>query len=148
MIKRLSAEDRQLVLDHLLRLSRDDRYTRFCAAVGDDFIKRYALDTMMFDTDAHFGVLDGEKLVAFGSCIRLKDGSAELAFSIDEGHRGTGIARSLMKATIDHAREGGVSKLCMSCLRMNKKMQALAKSFGLNLTITYDEAYAELGITR
>jgi hypothetical protein len=32
----------------------------------------------------------------------------------------------------------------MSCLRQNQQMQAVAKSFGLKMTIDFHEAYAEL----
>jgi hypothetical protein len=32
----------------------------------------------------------------------------------------------------------------VSCLRTNKKMQALARSFSMDLDINEDEAYAEL----
>jgi GNAT superfamily N-acetyltransferase len=93
-------------------------------------------------------VIDDGKLIALASCVKLNDGSAELAFSIDADRRGTGLARKLLETTIDYAHAAGAAKLCMSCLRTNKKMRELAKSFGLNLTITYDEVYAELGISR
>lgn len=136
------------IYEHLLRLSREDRYLRFCSAVSDDFIHRYVYSMMNTTRDPVYGAVVDGKLVGIASIAVIDGTSCELAFSIDFGYRGTGIARNLMKTAIGRCRELGMQKLCMSCLRSNRKMQALAQSFGLNMTITYDEAYAELGITK
>lgn len=147
-IEELDEPNRQQVLEHLLRLSRADRYLRFCTAASDDFIQNYVAKVMSFDGDLCYGAFEDGKLVGLAHIAVVSETSCELAFSIDETHRGSGLARNLMKTAIARCRELGMQKLCMSCLRQNKKMQALATSFGLNMTITYDEAYAELGVTR
>lgn len=144
----LSPADLPQIAEHLLRLSADDRYLRFCTSATDDFIRRYVFKIMNLDKDLAYGAFDGPKLVGLAHIVLIDDTSCELAFSIDEEYRGHGLARVLMRTAIGACEELDVSKLCMSCLRQNKKMQALATSFGLSMTITYDEAYAELGITR
>ena len=147
-IEPLDSSAKQQVYEHLLRLSPDDRYLRFCITAGDSFIQRYVFEVMDLSRDLAFGAYSDGKLVGLANIAIVSDTSCELAFSIDADFRGTGLARSLMKTAIARCRELGVTKLCMSCLRENRKMQALATSFGLNMTITYDEAYAELGVTR
>jgi RimJ/RimL family protein N-acetyltransferase len=72
--------------------------------------------------------------------------TCEVGFSVDADERGNGLARMLMKAVLEYCHESGVNTLFMSCLRSNKKMQAIATSFGLQMTINFDEAYAEIEI--
>ena len=147
-IDELSELNRQQVLEHLLRLSSEDRYLRFCTVASDDFIKRYVTSVMNLDISlAYGGFVDG-KLVGMAHIALIDTDKCELAFSIDVEHRGSGLARNLMKTSIARCRELGMKQLCMSCLRENRKMQALATSFGLNMTITYNEAYAELGVVQ
>jgi RimJ/RimL family protein N-acetyltransferase len=147
-IDELSSMNKQQVYEHLLRLSPDDRYTRFCTTATDAFIRRYVFEVMDLDTSPSYGAFANGKLVGFAHIAVIDLERCELAFSIDEDHRGSGLVRNLMRTAIAWCREHGMQKLCMSCLRQNKKMQALATSFGLNMTITYDEAYAELGIVQ
>lgn len=147
-IKQLEDIDKVQIYEHLLRLSREDRYLRFCISVSDDFIHRYVYATMNLVRDPSYGAFTDGRLVGMANIVLVSATECELAFTIDAEHRGTGLARTLMKTAIARCRELGVQKLCMSCLRENRKMQALATSFGLNMTITYDEAYAELGITK
>ena len=147
-IDELCELNRQQVLEHLLRLSPDDRYLRFCTAASDNFIKTYVTKVMALDGDLCFGAFDDGQLVGMAHIAVVTETSCELAFSIDEPYRGTGLARNLMKTAIGRCKELGMQKLCMSCLRENKKMQALARSFGLSMTIDFNEAYAELGIKR
>ena len=151
-IDQLSAIDSQQVLAHLLRLSPEDRYLRFCTAASDEFIRRYVETTMVLDNNLTFGAFvrvgDRVSLIGLANIAIVNETSCELAFSIDEDLRGSGLARQLMRTAITKCEELGMSKLCMSCLRTNKKMQALASLFGLRITIDYDEAYAELGITK
>ena len=147
-IEELTELNRQQVLEHLLRLSPEDRHLRFCTAASDSYITTYATKVISFDGDLCFGAFDNGKLVGLAHIAVVSETSCELAFSIDEPYRGAGLARNLMKTAIARCRELGMSKLCMSCLRENRKMQALARSFGLSMTIDFNEAYAELGITR
>lgn len=147
-VETLGDINRQQVYEHLLRLSPEDRYLRFCTAASDSFIHRYVFEVMNLDMSPSFGAFVDGKLVGFAHIAVIDTEKCELAFSIDTEYRGTGLARNLMKTSIGWCREHDMKKLCMSCLRQNKKMQALATSFGLNMTITYDEAYAELGIVQ
>jgi RimJ/RimL family protein N-acetyltransferase len=143
----LGEQHRPLIRDHLLRLSNEDRQLRFFTHLTDFMITRYAMELISFKRDIVFGeILDG-KLIGMASISNIEGVGCEAAFSIDEDQRGTGLARELMRAIINRCRSLGVNKICMSCLRRNIKMQALARSFGLDMKITFDEAYAELEFT-
>lgn len=150
IIIRLDETHRAAILQHLLGLNPEDRRLRFCMTTSNSYIERYALEVMDLKEGAAFGTLDEDRLVALASIAPLTKapGEFELAFSIDVSHRGAGLARKLVRTSIDYCRAMGATKLCMSCLRTNRKMQELARSFGLTMTITYDEAYAELGVTK
>ncbi len=138
----------QQIYEHLLRLSPDDRRLRFCTGASDSFIHRYVFEVMDLERDLVYGAFVDGTVVGIAHIAIVNDTSCELAFSIDEPYRGHGLARMLMRIAIGTCHELGMNKLCMSCLRQNKKMQALARSFGLSMTIDFDEAYAELGITK
>lgn len=151
-IVELTDRDRAAVKAHLLRLSTEDRRLRFFTTLSDEAVKRYVDERLDFNRGRIFGVLNPEGRlvgVAQASEVVEKDGhiSCEAAFSIDREERSHGLARRLMQAIITHCRERGVSRLCMSCLRNNERMKALALSFGLKMRIDFDEVYAELGVT-
>jgi RimJ/RimL family protein N-acetyltransferase len=151
-IQRLHEMDRSAIKNHLLRLDKNDRYLRFFAALGDFAIEHYADNVIDLKDGAAFGVIDGNgRLVglAHASRIQISESrvSAEVGFSIDADERSNGLASRLMERVITHCRDHGVNTLFMSCLRENKKMQSLARKFGLNMTINFDEAYAELELT-
>jgi len=148
MVEQLGKMNLAQIYEHLLRLSKEDRRLRFCLTASDAYIHRYVFEIMDLERDAGFGAFADGKLVGLANIAAIGDTSCELAFSIDADYRGTGLARNLMRTSIAYCRELGMSRLCMSCLRENKKMQALAKSFGLSMTIDFNEAYAELGITK
>lgn len=146
-IQELTEADRPAVLQHLLNLSANDRRLRFFMSTSDNYIKHYVAEKMDF-SNPNFGAFVGTDLIGLVSIAIVSPTSCELAFSINEEYRGTGLARNLMKMAVERCQELKLNKLCMSCLRENRKMQSLAKSFGLKLTIDFDEAYAELGITQ
>jgi len=141
----LTEVDRPAIQAHLLRLSSDDRRLRFFCTISDDGVRHYASTILDFKTTTVFGAFRGKDLIGMACLAKATSTSAEAAFSIDANERGTGLARELMRAVIRRGRELKLQKLCMSCLRYNTKMQALAVSFGLDLKLDFYEAYAELG---
>jgi RimJ/RimL family protein N-acetyltransferase len=140
------------ILAHLFRLSKDDRYLRFFAALSDTAIERYIAE-MDLAAGAAFGVrtLQNPGLIGFAHVSKMAcqqgRNCAEVGFSIDKEFRGHGLANRLMDRVVTHCQASGIDTLFMSCLRTNAKMQAVAKNFGLQLMIDADEAIAELEVT-
>ena len=150
-IVQLTKGDRAAIKAHLLRLSSEDRRLRFFTTLSDEAVSSY-VDGIDFERGRVFGVLNPDSLlvgVAQVSDVTDKDGhtSCEAAFSLDREERSHGLARRLMQAIINYCQDRGVSRLCMSCLRHNERMKALARSFGLKMRLDFDEVYAELGVT-
>lgn len=148
MLVPLGASDAPLILSHYLRLSKEDRYLRFCSALSDYAITQFVNELMDFADGVAFGIMtDGELVgVAYVGKIYEQDGrdTAEAGFSIDAEHRGEGHASLLMSAIIGYCRGRRVQTLFMSCLRENKRMQTIARNFGLRVIIDREEAYADL----
>jgi RimJ/RimL family protein N-acetyltransferase len=131
------------LLQHLLRLSPEDRRLRFCLPATDEYIRKYVFE-MIRSSDFCFGAFSEDGVMIAMAHVAVIDGpKCELAFTINEEHRGTGLARQLMRIAVEHCDRIGATKLCMSCLKDNKKMQSLAKSFGLHLMLDGPEVYAE-----
>lgn len=148
MLVPLGACDAPLILAHYLRLSKEDRYLRFCSALSDYAITNFVNNVMDFADGVAFGILiDGELVgVAYISPTYESDGrdTAEAGFSIDAEHRGEGHASLLMASIIGFCRGRRIQTLVMSCLRENKRMQRIASNFGLRVVIDREEAYADL----
>lgn len=148
-IVQLYDEDRTAIRDHLLRLSTEDRHLRFFATLADSAVVHYAMNVIDLENGRAFGALDGSgRLVglAHASKVRTINGrtECEVAFSIDADVRNMGLSKLLMAQVLIYCQNNSVQKLCMSCLRENKRMQALARSFGLTMKMEFQEAYAEL----
>lgn len=148
-IVELNESDRPAIRNHLVRLSADDRRLRFFATLSDGAIEHYAMKVMDLRDGTAFGAVDGNgRLVglALASKIFVTENriQCEVGFSIDHEERSKGLSKLLMARVLIHCQNNKVEKLCMSCLRENKRMQNLAKSFGLTMKLDFDEAYAEL----
>lgn len=148
MLVPLTNQDRQLILEHYIRLSPEDRRLRFFATLKDEVITNFVNNIMDLEEGVAFGILvDGAVVaVAYIGKSEVKEDriEAEAGFSIDFSHRSRGYASILMAAIIGYCKGAGVDTLVMCCLRENKKMQAVARNFGLRIVLDADEAYADL----
>lgn len=141
----LSAESRQQILGHLLRLSPADRRFRFGAAVSDETIAGY-VGKLDFSRDAVFGVRDDPRtLIGFTHVARLDD-VVELGLSVDAGQRGRGIAQTMFRRALLHARNRGFRHLFMHCLAENATMMHIARKAGMRIVIDGAERDASLAL--
>jgi GNAT superfamily N-acetyltransferase len=147
-LQKLAAMDRPAIKNHYLRLSKEDRHMRFCTTLNDWGIENYIDTILNFETDTVYGVIDGNgRLVAMAVACHIDVNgrkSVEAAFTVDEDERKQGLGKKLMAQIIADCRADSTELIFVSCLRTNKKMQALARSFSMELDINEDEAYAEL----
>ena len=137
------------IVSHLKRLNKEDRYMRFCSALGDYAIEHYA-STIDLKKEHGIGVFNDNQLIAFAIVCPIDDQhgqrSAEFGISIDKEYRSGGIAQAMLQASIDYCKRENIGLLFMMCLHENKKMQALAKQQGLTVIIQEEEAYAEIDL--
>jgi GNAT superfamily N-acetyltransferase len=125
--------------DHLLRLDRDSRRTRFSGAVSDEFIARHAATATGLGVVVHGFLVDG---TLRGAAELRRTGpmlsnEAEAAFSIEQEWQSNGVGTVLLERTLLSARNRGIKHLRMDCLADNRRMQQLARKFEAGLTFDF-----------
>lgn len=132
--------------DHLLRLDKANRRSRFAHSVSDAFIVDYA--ARMSDMGAVvYGYLENDEVRAVAELRKLGDvwgHEAEAAFSVETTHQDLGIGTELMGRIIRSARNRAVRRLYMSCLAENRRMQAIARNFGADLTFETGDVVGQI----
>lgn len=134
-IRRVLGTERQDFRDHLLRLSPNNRHSRFGGGVSDTFIAQHA--EHLFDGNAivYGWTVDGAihaaaELHPIGNAL---NGTAEAAFSVEEAWQDTGVGTALLGRIMRAARNRGRSRLIMACLPENARMRRLAQKHGARL---------------
>lgn len=119
-----------LLLQHLLRLSSEDRYLRFMTSISDDGIRRYVEKIDLDERDFVFGAsVKPDELIAAVHVGAYNDHEAELGISVDVPYRRTGIGSKLFERAMHYVRARGFKTLFVSCLSTNVPMQGLVKKF-------------------
>ena len=132
--------------DHLLRLDKESRRSRFAHGVSDTFIAEYA-GRMTDMGSIVFGYLADGEIRAVAELRKLGDtwgSEAEAAFSVERAYQDRGIGGDLMGRVIRTARNRGIERLYMSCLAENAKMQAIARRHEADLRFEYGEVIGEI----
>ncbi|MCK5931067.1 MAG: GNAT family N-acetyltransferase [Fulvimarina manganoxydans] len=144
-LRRLTGSDSVLLRDHLLRLDKETRRLRFGTMVNDPFLVRYA--SLALVSDAHVRGVFVEGVLRGVSELRFLTGShqqAEAAFSIEKAYQGRGLGDLLFAKLVAAARNRGVRRLFLTCLRENGRMQAIAAKHGADLSFHEGDVMAEL----
>jgi GNAT superfamily N-acetyltransferase len=145
-IRKLWPTEADKFRDHLLRLDKISRRNRFAHGVSDKFVEDYA-SRMGEDGNVIYAYLEDSQVRACAELRRVGDvwgSDAEAAFSVEQDHQDKGIGSELMGRVIRAARNRGVSRLYMSCLAENSKMQAIARKHEADLRFEYGEVIGEI----
>lgn len=142
-IYQLTEADRPILVQHLLRLSTDDRRLRFGAALPDEAVSRIA---GRLDVTSSFGYFVHGKLVALGLLAPEGEDCAEFAISVDAPLRKGGLAKLLLlhclelganqtgtrTVVIRHASENrAMARLC-------SEVRAVRKTYGAEVESRVD----------
>lgn len=144
-------KEKQAMIDHLLRLSLNDRYLRFCNTLSDEAIAKYVdrIDLRSVKGEAVFAVFDDAKQIV-GMCHVAPyyddPNGAEMALSVDEAYRRKGVGDMLFSRGILHCESLGIKKVYMNCLASNMPIQKLARRSGMSVTTNYGESVANLNL--
>lgn len=136
--------------DHLLRLDKDSRSSRFGGGVSDEFIRHYVDTTFGLSAAVHGffaeGVLRGAaELRPLGPGFARE---AEAALSIKSSWQSHGVGSALLERTLLAARNRGIKTLHMACLASNRRMQELARKFAAELTFDFGSVVGEVAAAR
>jgi GNAT superfamily N-acetyltransferase len=132
--------------DHLLRLDKESRRSRFAHSVSDAFIEDYASRMTEFGSIVYGHIVEGHVRGA-AELRRLGDSwgqEAEAAFSVEKPYQDHGVGTELMGRVVRAARNRGIRRLYMSCLAENSKMQTIAKKHEAELRFEYGEVVGEI----
>lgn len=130
--RKLDSAERPLLRDHLLRLSPDDRALRFLSEVSVEHIEQYCacVDEHYRIVIGYFvaGVMRGAGEIVFNAGTSWR-ASCEVALSVERDYQNGGVGAELLRRLLVLARNRGVSKVTMLCMRSNRRMQKLARKF-------------------
>lgn len=137
-IRPIRADDIELELAFLDRLSPQTRYNRFLgagvrptAAMIEKFTRIDYRDHMAFIATVMLD--DEERQVGVARYIRLPDGSAEFAIVVEDEWQGCGVGRRLLARLIEHAQDTGVPTLVGDVLAENTSMLEFVKRLGFEV---------------
>ena len=145
-IRRILASEGYLLRDHLQRLDSDARHRRFGHEVSNAFIADYAAHASDFGNVTFGYFVDGDVrgVAELRPGPLMRQGDAEVAFSVERPFANRGIATQLMGRIIRTARNRGLSHLVLVCMPTNAKMQAIARHYGADLKIEDGSIFADI----
>ena len=149
-VRKLWPAETDVYRNHLLRLDRDSRNTRFSGAVCDDFIERHAGSIREFGVIVYGFFVDG---VLRGAAELRPTGplfshEGEAAFSIEKDWQSHGVGTELLERILLSARNRGIRLLRMDCLAGNRRMQQLARKFEADFSFDFGSVVGEVKAAR
>jgi GNAT superfamily N-acetyltransferase len=145
-IRKLWPTETQKFRDHMLRLDKESRRTRFGMAVDDTFIQAYADRADSMKTVIYGYFVNGEMRAA-AELRSIGEGwarEAEAAFSVESAYQDTGVGTDLLGRVILAARNRGIERLYMNCLLENRKMQRVARKWDAELHFDHGEVVGQV----
>lgn len=150
VVRKLWPAEAAAYRDHLLRLDRESRNTRFSGAVSDEFIDKHAHSISDFGVIVYGFFVDGAlrgagELRPVGP---LFSHEAEAAFSIEKDWQSHGVGTALLERILLSSRNRGIRLLRMDCLAGNRRMQQLARKFEADFTFDFGSIVGEVRAPR
>jgi ribosomal protein S18 acetylase RimI-like enzyme len=121
-IFQLAESDRPALLAHLLRLSPDDRRSRFFCSAGDGLIEHFVQKVSLSETYGYF--LFGT-LIATSMVASEDTGTVEFSVSVSSEHRGRGLAKHLLEHGMRTRHAERAHRLVLRHVRDNHAMAAV-----------------------
>jgi len=135
-IRPVKPEDADALHAMFHRLGRESVYHRFFRHKQDLSKEELQYFTSLdYDDRMAFVVELGDKMIAIGRYDRMEDDptAAEVAFVVEDGHQGRGIATQLLVHLTNYARNNGVASFRAFVLPDNYPMMRVFRSSGFQL---------------
>lgn len=146
-VRELHAGHREEILQHLLKLSDEDRRLRFGTQTTDEVIEHY-VERLDFNKDAIFGIFNmnltlvGMAHLAYLPETKGRARAAEFGVSVLPEGRSQGFGTGLLQRSAVHSRNTRIETLYVHCLSNNKAMMNLAQKAGMRVEYAYGDADA------
>lgn len=147
-IRPVRPSDAQALAAFHLRQSADSVYLRYFTAMPELTPRMLANLTQVDYVDRMALVVElGDQIIAFGSYDRWPNAtSAEVAFMVDEAHRGRGLATLLLEFLAVAAREAGLTALSAVCLPSNRAMLTVFHRAGFETGREFADGLIEVAL--
>jgi GNAT superfamily N-acetyltransferase len=146
LIRKVWMAEAERYRDHLLRLDKASRRSRFGGSVSDAIMHHHADLAFAVGHVVHGFFADGilrgaAELKTFSGPLARE---AEAAFSIEQRWQSHGVGSALLERTLLAARNRGIKFLHLECLADNARMQQLARKFDAELTFDFGSVVGEV----
>ena len=128
LVSRIYAANQENIRDHFLRLDFGSRRARFCGAISDYRISKYAKNIFRSDSIVCGAFVDGRLcgVVELRGVFQTWPSNAEAAISVELDWQNVGIGDALFERIFAMAQTRGVRTIRMMCLKENSRMRHLA----------------------
>src|SRR5215831_6492482 len=136
--------------NHLLRLRRQCRRSRFGNEVSDQFLQDY-VGRIDFANTAILGYFDGNEMRGVAELRSMRDAwcdEAEAAFSVEAQWRSRGIGSALMLGTLAISHEHGVERVHLICERHNRAMLRIAEKVCADIRFEDGDCLSQIQVPR
>lgn len=146
VVHRLHHSDQGEICDHFQRLDAQSRRLRFCGAVSDAGITKYADNIFCHDSIVSGVEIDGKLrgVVELRGAFQSWSPTAEAAFSVETEWQNMGIGDALFGYMFALAQNRAVKTIQMMCLKENNTMCHLAAKHHALLRYDHGEVEAVL----
>jgi GNAT superfamily N-acetyltransferase len=146
LIRKVWIAEAERYREHLLRLDKASRRSRFGGAVSDETVRRHGDLAFGMGHVVHGFFADGilrgaAELRTFAGALARE---AEAAFSIEQRWQSHGVGSALLERTLLAARNRGIKFLHLECLADNARMQQLARKFDAELSFDFGSVVGEV----
>ncbi|RQW64476.1 bifunctional acetate--CoA ligase family protein/GNAT family N-acetyltransferase [Vibrio viridaestus] len=145
-IRPILPEDEPVHADFIAHVSKEDLYKRFFSEVGEFNHEALAnLTQIDFDREMAFVALRSDHIIGVSRALISPDNSnAEFAILIRTDLKGLGLGALLMEQIIDYCKRKKTEKMSGITMPTNQGMISLAKKFGFNVAVDFEEGVAEM----
>lgn len=145
-VRRLHGSDQEEIFNHFLRLDVQTRRARFCGAINDNGVLKYAQNILQHDSIACGAFVGGQLrgLVELSGPFHSGSSNTEAAFSVETAWQNIGIGDALFERMFAMAQNRGIRTIHMLCLKENGKMRHLAEKHSARLVFDADVVAAVL----
>lgn len=146
LVRKLHTSDQQDICAHFLRLDAGTRRARFCGAINDAEVAKYASTIFCRDSIVCGALLDGHLrgLVELRGSFDIWPRTTEAAFSVETDWQNIGLGDALFDHMFALAQNRGIRTIQMMCLRENSRMWHLAAKHKASLHFDQDGVEAVL----
>ncbi|GAA4822956.1 GNAT family N-acetyltransferase [Nocardioides caeni] len=144
-IRPIRAEDDELLVTFYARVSDESKYYRFFSpmpVLSERDVRRF---THVDHRDrVAFVLVLQEQMIAVGRYDVVAEGEAEVAFLVEDGHQGRGIAQLLLEHLAQAGRERGVERFIAEVLPDNSRMIQTFRDAGYRVVSGYHDGVITL----